>query len=480
MNSWIPKSWILVALLTVPAGGAAQELLTPQKAVAMAVESHPRLRIVRQEHQRARLLIEQEEHRYDPTWTADGGFRFGNSPQLGREGTTLLESNSLVLSSTLVKTLPVGTQLSATVDFGRTFRDTVELGTLGTAYDTSLTLEVLQPLLRGAGKDVGEAALRAAQGNEAVAKLSLEVEESDLVYDVLNAYWQLWSAQRSLEIEVESRDVAQQELKDAEIRLSVGAIAPAQLIPIRIEVARANESVVSAQATVRQRRIVLAELVGEDAEAMLVAGSAAPEVSSSPSLAVASELAEQASPALARLQSRIRLAQVEVDRSKDATQLKLDALGSVSVAGLGTSASDALAQFGAFEALVFYTGLRLELPVWNRARDIEVERAQIAVDLARLELEQAQRNLRSQIAGLVAEYEAGAEQLALARETALLARQSVDAQSARFDAGKGTTLEIIDALESFRAAEFRVVEIQVSLAQKSLSLAHVTGQLKAF
>ena len=69
------------------------------------------------------------------------------------------------------------------------------------------------------------------------------------------------------------------------------------------------------------------------------------------------------------------------------------------------------------------------------------------------------------------------ERLALARETAALSRENVDAQSARFDAGKGTTLEIIDALKSFREAEFRVVQIQVERALTQLQLEDATGAL---
>jgi outer membrane protein TolC len=53
----------------------------------------------------------------------------------------------------------------------------------------------------------------------------------------------------------------------------------------------------------------------------------------------------------------------------------------------------------------------------------------------------------------------------------------VDAQNARFEAGRGTMLEVVDSVESVREAEFRVVQIEIQIAQERLKLDELTGRL---
>jgi outer membrane protein len=477
MNKYYPIILGVLVACLVPLPILAQELITPAKALDFASRSHPSLKIVAAQKRRAELLVEQEEYRYIPTFNASGGFQYGRSPQLSSTGTTLVESNSLVLSSGISHTLPIGTQLAATVEFGRSFRDSVALGALGTAYDTTLKLEVAQPLLRGAGKDVGEAQLRAARYALTASEAESRAQTSTLALDVLTAYWSLWSAQRSVEIQEESLEVSRKQLADAEFRLSVGAVAPSQLVPMRIEIARGQESVVSARAVVRQKSIALAQLVGSSPSDVLVASPDGPVLSAVSGLSQSVDLATSTSPRLARLKVTMESSKIAVSSAKDAALPKLDASGSVQVAGLGTSVGDSFAEFGGLDAIVLFAGLRLELPIINRSRQIDVERSEIAVQIAKDDYQQAEREIQSSVTSLLNDLGSSDERLALARETAALSRENVDAQSARFDAGRGTTLEIIDALKSFREAEFRVVQIQVERALTQLRLEDATGAL---
>ncbi|MEZ4458995.1 MAG: TolC family protein [bacterium] len=456
---------------------AAQQMLTPATALELAATSHPSLAIVAAQKRRAELLVEQEEYRYIPVFNASGGFQYGRSPQLSAAGTTFVESNSLVLTSGISHTLPVGTQIAATLELGRSFRDSVFLGALGTAYDTTLKLEVSQPLLRGAGKDVGEAQLRAARYGLTAAEAEAKSQTSALALEVLNAYWSLWSAQRSVEIEGEALEVSKKQLADAEFRLSVGAVAPAQLVPMRIEIARAEESLVSAKSVVRQRAITLAQLVGLPPGAELIASPDGPSLSNTTGLEQALELARSNSPRLARLRVALESSKISVAQAEDAALPRLDATGSVQVAGLGTTVGDSFSEFAGFDAIVLFAGLRLELPVINRAREIDVERSQVSVTIAQAEYDQTERELNSRVAGLLNDLGSSDERLRLARETAALTRENVTAQSARFDAGKATTLDVIDSLKSFREAEFRVTQLQVERALTQLQLEEATGVL---
>lgn len=142
---------VCLSFFALAAEATAQSLdqLTPEDAVELAIRNSPQLRASKLRSKQAELLVEQEEYRYIPTLSADAGVRYGRSVSLSPNGARLIESNSIVLATGISHTLPIGTVLSADIEVGRTYRDSVELGDLGAAYDTSMNLQVTQPLLRG-------------------------------------------------------------------------------------------------------------------------------------------------------------------------------------------------------------------------------------------------------------------------------------------------------------------------------------------
>lgn len=476
MNKYI-QIIVFLAASHVSSLAVAETPLTPDEAVRMAIKNSPQAHVVELNIQRADLLIEQEENRYVPIWTSDAGVRYGRSVSLSQTGTRLVESNSIVLATGLAHTLPVGTQLSIDFEVGRTYRDSVELGDLGAAYDTALTLGVTQPLLRGFGKDVGQAQLKLAK----TARKSVDAEQnalvSGIILDAVNAYWSLWSVQRGLEIQQAALDVARKQLEEGEIRLEAGALAPAQIVPLRIQVARSEEAVVAAKASIRQRSVALADTLGIPPTETILTSNQPPTWTPAPSMQEAFEKAVENSPTMARLKTSVESTRIQTALARNAALPRLDAIANLNLGGLGTTPGDSFSSIASADGIVVYGGLRLELPIINRARAIDVERSEAQSLIAQTELTIAERNLRTQIANLVVDLETAQERLALAKQTAALTRENVEAQTARFEAGKGTMLEVVDALESVREAEFNVVQIEVTIAQQRLKIDEITGRL---
>lgn len=470
---------VCLSFFALAAEATAQSLdqLTPEDAVELAIQNSPQLRASKLQSKQAELLVEQEEYRYIPTLSADAGVRYGRSVSLSTDGARLIESNSIVLATGISHTLPIGTVLSADIEVGRTYRDSVELGDLGAAYDTSMTLQVTQPLLQGFGGDLGRANLRQAKLQEKVADAQQTSLMNSVVLDTLESYWSLWSAQRGLEIQESALDIAKKQLAEAEIRLGAGDMAPAQLVPLRIQVAQAEEAMVTQEAQIRQLSIALAERLGVGTNESIRTDAAGPKQTVTPSLKEATELALNGSPSISQIKANIGATKIRTEVAQNNALPRLDAVASVNVEGLGTTPSDSVSSFGSLDAVVLYGGLRLELPVINRARRIEVERSEADTIIAETELELAERALKSEVASLLVNLQTAQQRLELARDTAELARENVEAQNARFEAGRGTMLEVVDSVESVKEAEFRVVQIEIQIAQERLKLDELTGRL---
>ena len=119
---------------------------------------------------------------------------------------------------------------------------------------------------------------------------------------------------------------------------------------------------------------------------------------------------------------------------------------------------------------IYYGGVRLELPLQNKARTAEADQATSAIEVAKARYAAAQRDLRAEVASVTTAIETATKRLELAKQSVELARESVEAQSARFDAGRATSFDVVNAIQALREAEFRAVTLEVEIVQQKLAL----------
>lgn len=458
----------IAIIISISAPVRAQTMLTPEDAVAAAIAKNPDLIVNKRQVEQADLGVMAEENRYVPTWVTEAGYRFGSTPQLSVDGTRQISTNSLSFATGLSYVLPVGTQFSTSLDFGRTVRDSVVLGDLGAAYDASFGVEVRQPLLRGFGVDVGRAERDIARNSAEGARVAQDAAVLDLTTQVLRAYWSLWSAQQSLKIQQKALEIARQQLEDGEVRLEAGAISPAELTSLRAEIASAQEAVVEAEATIAQRSNTLAALIGADPSQPLAVVNTPPTSSVALGFDESFSLAEKNSPALRQLQLELDSLGVRAEVADNNALPNLELVGSAQTVGLGYSATDALSDVG--NSQIYYGGVRLELPLQNKQRTAQADQAAAAIEVAKARYAAARRDLRAEVASVTTAIETATRRLELARQSVEIAKESVEAQSARFDAGRATSFDVVNAIQALREAEFRAVSLEVELVQQKLAL----------
>lgn len=473
----------LVLALLLPTGSAqaqsspAPRLVSLDEARQLAMEQNPELAIIDIELRRAELLVEREETARVPLFTAESGYRYGLSPFFSPSGTSLIDSSALTFGARLFHTFAPGTQLGVTANLGRAARDSVELGELGIAWDSSLGVDITQPILRGFGREITDANLRSAQVSLDTARLQQRSNASAILLDVLTRYWNLWLAQQSLHIQQEALAIAEQNLDNARVRKEAGTLSNADVISLRAEVSSARERLLAARSRLRQESTALTQLLGlPPAETLRASEDSLPALPDI-DLDAALHSFRQNSPDYQRQRTAIRAAELQAELARDNARIRLDATGSFRVDGLDRSPSDALAQLGRLEGWIAFAGLRLEMPVNQRSRQTELERSELAIAAAQAELQRLESTETARIQNLLDNITFARAQADLARETAEFARENADAQSARYELGRATTFEVIDAAYRLQEAELRVLELEASIVQQLLSLQHLTGQL---
>lgn len=118
---------------------------------------------------------------------------------------------------------------------------------LGSNFAGSYT----QPLLRGFKIDSFRQQILTSRNNQVIADIQLREQITLVSQAVRFAYYDLVGAIEGLKVSQLSLDLSRQSLKDNQTRVEVGTMAPIDIIEAQAEVARQEETVISAEARIR-------------------------------------------------------------------------------------------------------------------------------------------------------------------------------------------------------------------------------------
>ncbi|MCU0690147.1 MAG: TolC family protein [Polyangiaceae bacterium] len=484
---------LILAAWIAPSSSHAQappRQLHEEQALRMAIDSNPSLRSAVLELQRAAESVRLEDHRYPYSLQLDAGATHTETPTVQNVN----DANSIDLGAELSRTFPTGTRASVRVEG---YRETttrpgstintaagpvaMDATTSGPTYGTLARASVAQPLLRGAGREVGESGLRVARIARDAAALSRDTAASQTARDVQLAYWELWYAQTSLSIEqgalalaVRQRDEASQKVKD-------GALAPVELLSFETRIAAIEEAVVSARSQRRQRALSLAEAIGDPSafgEDLLASTEQSPTGGPLPRRASALEEARAKSPEVMEAKANLRLAEEQLTAAGDSYRSRLDLEGYVQVAGIGDQqVPPALEQLARGRATSAHVGLVYELPLGDDRRVAERSRQLLAIRVAQQRLRAAEQRVRAELESVFEEESAARRRLELAQETVRRAELQLKAQQERYEIGVAIPIEVREAEDELRQARQRAERARVDVAEAEIRRTHLTGEL---
>lgn len=488
------SSWALWLLLSASAPSALAQSsprrLDERAVVRAAVAQNPTLHVALLRASESRYVLDAERALYTPILDASAGYTHSRNPALfGADGVRIGTSDVAELGVGISKPFSFGTVLSASLLGQRTLRSTsseaaiLDAGANGPGYALIGQLALTQPLLRGAGNDVGLASLRQARLALSASELSAQAAASSLLSQVVNAYWELWYAAEVVRINQASRELAKAQQEQASQQVASGALAPASALPYLTQLAELDEAVLSAHTEVRRRELSLAQLLGDPAavdESLSVADTPAPPGADEPALGTAVSEALANSHTQKQLQAQLALAKDQLKVAGDPLRPRLDLDAYVQAQGLGNRrVPPAFEQFGKLDAVSAHVGLTFELPLSDARRSAQVQAAELSARVAEKQLLENELAIRSSVAAAIAERRAARERLQLSAATEKVARQQAEAERARFQAGGSIAIVVQQAEDSLRQAELRVQRARVDLVQADLRLAELRGQLLA-
>lgn len=352
-------------------------------------------------------------------------------------------TRNTTLSPTLSLLGEYGTRLSA----GWTQRIN-QAERAGHSRSDGLDMSVIQPLLRGAGRDVTTAPLRLAQVSEQANRLSLKASVSQAIFDIIIAYRELLRSQEQLAIAHQAFDRTLSLLEVNKTLIRAGRMAEFEIVQTEAEIAAQELGVEEAKNRVDGSRLALLRLLALDLSTPVHA-SETPDalritVDKEQALRVAQvQQPQYLSALLGSQQANLNLL---IAKNQSRWDVSLVA-GAHQVNGRYDYAS------GSGRTWDSYAGVQLEIPIGDLStRQAEVH-ARIRVETQDIELSDARQALEHSVNDAVRELGTRWRQYEIAQRATELSRRKLGIEQEKLRAGRSSNFQIISFEGDMRSAE---------------------------
>jgi outer membrane protein len=139
--------------------------------------------------------------------------------------------------------------------------ETTRFTSFNPQLSSSISATYTQPLLRNFKIDGFRQQLLLSRTQREIADVQLEQTVTATTRNVRNGYWDLVFALANHKVQVQSLELAQEQLKNNKTRVEVGTLAPIDIVEAEAEVARNEEAVIVAEANIKTAEDVLRALV---------------------------------------------------------------------------------------------------------------------------------------------------------------------------------------------------------------------------
>ncbi|WP_433771023.1 TolC family protein [Pseudomonas putida] len=352
-------------------------------------------------------------------------------------------SRNITLSPTVDLLGQYGTRLS--VGWTRQLDDAERAGRI---RNDGLNLSVIQPLLRGAGRDVTTAPLRLAQVSEQANRLNLKASVSQAIFDIITAYRELLRSQEQLAIAQEALKRTQSLLEVNKALISAGRMAEFEIIQAQAEIAAQELSVEDAHNQVHLNRLALLHLLALDLSTPVHASEIPEAFRVTIDMQQALRLAQAQQPQYLSTLLGSQQADLNLLLAKDQKRWDVSL-----VAGANQLYGRYDNAIGSARAWDSYAGVQLQIPIGDLSGRQAETHARINVETQEIYLADARQELERSVNNAVRELDTRWRQYEIAQRATELSRRKLDIEREKLNAGRSSNFQIISFEGDMRGAE---------------------------
>jgi outer membrane protein len=498
----------LSLLLAIPAG--AQESAPPEKTdvlklsigrtIELALKNNLNVVIARLGYESEGELVGQAKGAYSPLFSVD----FNNQRSVTQGTSQLSGAQTLTNISTgynfsWQQQLPTGGNYFVTFDNRRASTNNT-FTSVNPRYDAAISAQITQPLLADRQLNSIKQRIVVAQNGERVARHDFESQVMDLVTNVQSAYWDWVYSIRDQDVNQKALELAQDLLRNNQIQVQVGTMAPIDVLEAQAEVAaRQNDVILSEEAVERNADRIRAFINDPNAPDFWVNAiepidePELPEIQIDLDEAVRTALARRPELAGARVDLDTRNFNVRYTRNQMLP--RVDLVGSYALAGLGGDRivrsglggdvtqeipggyNDALDQLFAGDYPNWTLGLNFSYPIGNSSADAAHAQAQVDYRRQRAVVENQEISIAQQVRVTARLVETGRKAIDATRAARELAQQRLEAEQKKFEVGMSTSFLIVQAQRDLAVAAGNELQAVTNYNKSVVAYRRVTGTI---
>jgi outer membrane protein TolC len=458
---------------TTPQGGTLS--LSLDEAVARALENNADIAVERFNPELSAQDVRGAEGYYDP-------FLFAtlSKSSTDTKGTNLFSGGAAVNTKTDLWNFGVQQEIqtgaSLSVGFNNNKRDTNNVfSTFNPVYNSNLSFNLTQPLLKNFGIDAPRLNLKIAKKSREITDVQFRQTVINTVAVVKGYYYELLYAIDNLTAAQKNLDLAKKLLEENEIRVRVGTMAPLDVVTAQSEVARREEGVIVAENALAEaddnlKRVIfplndplmwstrLAPTDRPSAEPMPVDIDAAVRnaIENRTDMVSARKALEQRDYNLSYRRNQLRpqldLIATYGGSGADGTQVR-DAEGNPLPAPLPGGYGDAVSEVFGFDFPTWTVGFNVSYAIPNRSAKANAAAAQLEKDQALASYRRLELQVAAEVRTAARGVESGFKRVASSQAARRLAAERLDAEEKKFAAGMSTNFFVTQAQRDLAEAE---------------------------
>jgi outer membrane protein len=487
---------------------------------------------------------------FDPTLTAQGFIAQAsqpvNNPFLAGIGALQTSSGIPVARSltahngqgnfTYTQGFSPGTQLQVTFDSIRSSSNFAQ-NLFNPFSQSTLNIQVTQPLLNGAGKVANTRFIIEAKNTVQVGESQFAQQVINTVTQVANDYWELVFARENVKVEQATVAVDQQLYENNKKQLEIGTMAPLDVITAQSQLASDQQALVQAQNTQLQDETALLVAITKDPLVLSTAGVEivpatpirTPDIIENIPLQDAVQEAWTKRPELEQAALNLKNADVEVQATKNGLLPVMNLFGlfqQVGISGGSTTTTSTPTGFASVltEPILFANGtpvtfgtpavpifvgtqtsstvttrhnaglidtwdnmihnnyptyeagVSVTLPIRNRAAQAANAQAALTERQQQVQYRQTQNTIVLNVRQALIALVQGRAAVAAAEQAEMLAQQTLDDEQKKYQLGASTSYNVVLRNRDLTAAEGTLLRDRINLVEAEVNFNQSMGR----
>jgi outer membrane protein len=482
-----PKNTLLILISVLcafaPLTLLAQEgsvNLTLKQAIKMAVEKNLDVKAELYNPASAEADIRSSKGIYDPVVNFNTNYEESTTQpaSIFLAGTTLQRTKILSVDPGISQLIPYGGTLGLV--FNNTWNrnnSSPERGFLNDYWQSEISLNFTQPLLKNFGKDATELNISVAKYNK---EGSLEQFKSKLIATVAQVrtqYSQLYSLRENLEVKKTSLALAEKILNDTQAQVKAGVLPAMEILNAQFGVATMQKNLIDAERAVKDQvdslRLLLQLPEGSDIVPVDTPFLGPYQVDESSLIRKA--LTDR--PDLKQLQVTLKTNELQSRVARNQTLPDLNLSANTSLTGLDLTYSKDLDRMVSAKYPVWSVGLQFSYPLGNRAAENAYIKSKLMVGQTRTQVKSLEDTIANDVRNAIRALQSSYKQLDVTNRGSAYAEEVLQAYIKKQKVGLATSKDVLDVENNLVTAQGNRIQAVADYNNAITALWQATGEL---